>query len=201
VISSDRLIRDSGDSGDVECYAMFDNALVGVQQATNQLLVLGVLDATGQPTGATGPFAIELIARSPDDNNATVSFTGAMGILEPLLDDGTLVVRSGETDFATIATPGWKGETAATRLAAVQAVRDGRVYSTIYTDTRQLAELAVTLVDAILQGEGPETNDLTSYDDGVMVVPSYLLKSPVVTAGNHEQILIDSGYYTPEDLA
>ena len=250
VVSYDRLIRDTPD---IAYYATFDNALVGAQQADSLLEGLGVLDAKGVDTHVTGPFAIELIAGSPDDNNATVFFQGAMKVLQPYLDAGVLVVTSGETDFATIATPAWNGETAAKRLgpildtfyankrvdgilapadiisvpvlevlrghgygtadkpwpivtgqdadiAAVKAVIAGEQHSTIYKDTRQLAEVAVSMVDALLKGEEPETNDITSYDNGVKVVPSYLLKSQVVTKDNYQDVLVGSGYYTQQEL-
>ncbi|MBX9245153.1 sugar-binding protein [Actinotalea ferrariae] len=250
VIAYDRLIRDSPD---VAYYATFDNARVGVQQGTSLLQGLGVLDEAGEPTGVTGPFAVELFAGSPDDNNATVFYEGAMSVLQPYLDAGVLEVASGETDFATIATPAWNGETAATRMgalldthhagtrldgvlapadilavpilevlrthgyggadqpwpvvtgqdadvAAVKALIAGEQHSTIYKDTRQLAEVAVQMVDALLAGREPETNDVTSYDNGVRVVPSYLLTSQVVTRDNYTQVLVESGYYTQEEL-
>ena len=47
------------------------------------------------------PFNIELFAGSPDDNNATFFFNGAMAVLKPYIDTGTLVVKSGQTDFKT----------------------------------------------------------------------------------------------------
>lgn len=250
VIAYDRLIRDSPD---VAYYATFDNARVGVQQGTSLLQGLGVLDEAGEPTGAAGPFAVELFAGSPDDNNATVFYDGAMTVLQPYLDAGVLTVASGETDFATIATPAWNGEAAAARLGAlldthhvgsrldgvlapadiialpilevlrthgyggadqpwpvvtggdadvpaVKALIAGEQHATIYKDTRQLAEVAVQMVDALLDGREPETNDVTSYDNGVRVVPAYLLTSQVVTRDNYAQVLVESGYYTQEEL-
>ena len=250
VVSYDRLIRDTPD---IAYYATFDNALVGAQQADSLLEGLGVLDAKGADTHVTGPFSIELIAGSPDDNNATVFFKGAMKVLQPYLDAGVLVVGSGQTDFATIATPKWNGDTAAKRLGpildtvyankrldavlapadiisvpvlevlrghgygtagkpwpvvtgqdadipAVKAVIAGEQHSTIYKDTRQLAEVAVSMVDALLKGEEPETNDITSYDNGVKVVPSYLLKPQVETKANYQDVLVGSGYYTQQQL-
>ena len=51
-----------------------------------------------------GRSAVEIFAGSPDDNNATVFYEGAMSVLQPYLDSGVLVVPSGQTDFATMAT-------------------------------------------------------------------------------------------------
>ena len=82
----------------------------------------------------------------------------------------------------------------------LKAVIAGEQHSTIYKDTRQLAEVAVSMVDALLKGEEPETNDITSYDNGVKVVPSYLLKPQVVTKANYQDVLVGSGYYTQQQL-
>nr|WP_317797022.1 multiple monosaccharide ABC transporter substrate-binding protein [Actinoplanes sichuanensis] len=113
VIAYDRLIRKSPN---VDYYATFDNFKVGVQQATSLLTGLGVLDATGNKTDKKGPFNVELFAGSPDDNNATFFFNGAKSILDPYIADGTLVVKSGQKDFETVATLRWDPETAQKRM-------------------------------------------------------------------------------------
>ena len=63
----------------------------------------------------TGPYNIELFSGSPDDNNARVFFDGAMNVLKPKIDDGTLMVVSGQTDVKQTATQGWKAENAQRR--------------------------------------------------------------------------------------
>src|SRR4051794_29862325 len=83
VIAYDRLIRNSPN---VDYYATFDNAKVGVEQATSLLTGLGVKKADGSEGDAKGPFNIELFAGSPDDNNATFFFNGAMSVLQPYID-------------------------------------------------------------------------------------------------------------------
>ena len=113
VIAYDRLIRDSEN---VDYYATFDNLEVGVQQGTSLLQGLGLADESGAATDAAGPFNIELFAGSPDDNNATFFFDGAMSVLQPLIDKGTLVVKSGQTDFKTVATLRWDPATAQARM-------------------------------------------------------------------------------------
>ena len=79
VIAYDRLIRNSPN---VDYYATFDNFKVGVQQATSLLVGLGLKKEDGTDGTATGPFNIELFAGSPDDNNATFFFNGAMSMLQ-----------------------------------------------------------------------------------------------------------------------
>jgi putative multiple sugar transport system substrate-binding protein len=54
--------------------------------------------------------------------------------------------------------------------------------------------VTVAMVTAVLNGQEPEVNDTKTYDNGVKVVPSYLLKPVPVDAGNWEKILIGSGY-------
>lgn len=252
VIAYDRLIRESPD---VDYYATFDNFRVGTQQATSLLQGLGVLDDAGEPTGAAGPFTIEVFAGSSDDNNATVFYEGAFSILQPYLDSGVLKVPSGETDFASIATEAWDPKVGGERMTrlldsvyagtdlqidgvlspydgisiaiidvlkgagygtaarplpvvvgqdaeapSIKSVIAGEQYSSIYKDTRQLAEVTVAMGDALLKGESPEVNDVTSYDNGVTVVPTYLLAPVVVTATNYESLLVGGGYYTEEEL-
>ncbi|WP_127506026.1 multiple monosaccharide ABC transporter substrate-binding protein [Actinoplanes solisilvae] len=113
VIAYDRLIRNSPN---VDYYATFDNFKVGVQQATSLLTGLKVLKADGSAGDAKGPFNIELFAGSPDDNNATFFFNGAMSVLKPKIDDGTLVVKSKQTDFKTVAILRWQAKTAQDRM-------------------------------------------------------------------------------------
>ena len=56
------------------------------------------------------------------------------------------------------------------------------------------------MVDAVLKGSEPQINDTKTYDNGVKVVPSYLLEPLPVDASNWEEILIGSGYYTKDQI-
>ena len=243
VIAYDRLIRKSEH---VSYYATFDNFKVGVLQASYIEQALGLKDGKG-------PFNIELFAGSPDDNNAYFFFDGAMSVLQPYIDNGQLVVRSGQTDFDQVATLRWDGATAQARmdnllsahyttervdavlspydgisigiisslkgvgygsegkpmpvitgqdaeLASVKSIIAGEQTSTIFKDTRELAKKAAEMAEAVLKGEEPEVNDTTTYDNGVKVVPSYLLEPVSVDKSNYKEVLIDSGYYTEDQL-
>jgi len=251
VISYDRLL--TGDKN-VDYYVSFDNYKVGVFQANSLLTGLGVLDADGKKTSAKGPFNVELFAGSPDDNNATFFFNGAMDTLKPYIADGTLVVKSGQTAFNQVAILRWDPATAKARMqdliaksyssganvqgvlspydglsdgilsalegagygsggkalpiitgqdaevASVKQIIAGTQYSTIYKDTRQLANEAAKMANDLLTGVKPEVNDTKTYDNKVKVVPSYLFQPVVVTKDNYKKILVDSGYYTAADL-
>jgi len=113
VIAYDRLIVGSAN---VDFYVTFDNYNVGVQQATSLLVGLGLLNADGTEGTATGPFNVELFAGSLDDNNAFFFWNGAIDTLQPFLDAGTVVVKSGQTTIEQAATLRWLQETAQARM-------------------------------------------------------------------------------------
>ncbi|OCL33447.1 sugar ABC transporter substrate-binding protein [Tessaracoccus lapidicaptus] len=243
VIAYDRLIRDSEN---VDFYVSFDNFKVGVAQG--QSLIDGLKER------GDGPFNIELFAGSLDDNNAHFFFDGAMSVLQPEIDNGTLTVVSGQTSIDQAATLGWQQEKAQKRMedlltahyqdkkvdgvlsandglargiitalqnngysgtvedgfpvvtgqdaeiASTKLIQDGVQYSTIFKDTRLLAEQAVAAAQDLLAGEEPEANNTTDYDNGVKVVPSYLLDVVTVTQDNITEALVDTGYLTQEEI-
>jgi len=106
VIAYDRLLLNTSA---VDYYATFDNLKVG--QLQGQSLVAG-LKASGKPA----PWNVELFAGSPDDNNATFFFKGAMKVLQPLIDSKQIVIPSGQTDFKTITTLRWDAGVAKMRM-------------------------------------------------------------------------------------
>lgn len=250
VIAYDRLIVGSAN---VDYYATFDNFKVGVQQATSLLVGMGVYaseDSTSADgPNAAGPLNIELFAGSLDDNNAFFFFNGAISVLQPLIDSGVLVVKSGQTTIEQAATLRWDGAVAQKRMEdllvgnyadakvdgvlspydgisrgiiaaltdagyatmptisgqdaevlSVKSILAGEQYSTIFKDTRELAGVAAGMAIALLNGEMPETNDTTTYDNGVKVVPSFLLTPYIVTIDNYKEVLVDSGYIAEADL-
>ena len=205
-------------------------------------------------TRGVGPFNVELFAGSPDDNNATFFFNGAMSVLQPLIDQGKLVVKSGQKDFKTVAILRWDPATAQKRMedlltktyssgakvqgvlspydglsigilsalksngygtagqpypvvtgqdaevASVKSIIAGEQYSTIFKDTRILADTTVKMADAVLKGGKPEVNNTKDYDNGKKVVPSFLLQPVTVDKTNYQKELVDSGYYTAGQL-
>ena len=236
----------------------FDNFKVGVAQGNALLFGLGLTDKDGKKldNAPKGPLNIELFAGSPDDNNAKFFFDGAMSVLKPYLDDGTLVVKSGQTSFDQVAILRWQQEVAQKRMedlltstygggseplagvlspfdgisrgiitalqgagygpaikdglpivtgqdaeiASTKMIADGIQQSTIFKDTRTLAAQAVTVVKAMAEGKEPEANDTSTYNNGVKVVPSYLLEVETIYADNLKEKLIDSGYFTQADV-
>jgi putative multiple sugar transport system substrate-binding protein len=109
VIAYDRLLRDTDA---VDYYTTFDNLKVGELQAQSLLDGLAA-------SGANKPWNVELFAGSPDDNNATFFFNGAMKVLQPKIDDGTIKIQSGETAFNKVATLRWDAAVAKKRMENV----------------------------------------------------------------------------------
>src|SRR6266545_4825184 len=169
VIAYDRLIRDTPN---VDYYATFDNFQVGVLQAQSIEQGLGLKEGKG-------PFNIELFGGSPDDNNAYFFYNGSMSVLQPYIDNGKLVIGSGQD----------------AEVPSIKSMQRGEQYSTIFKDTRDLARVTADMVDASLSGKEVTVNDTKTYNNGVRVVPSYLLKPVVVDKSNWQKVLIDGSYY------
>lgn len=85
-------------------------------------------------------------------------------------------------------------------VPSVKSMLRGEQSSTVFKDTRELAKVTVNLVDAVLAGKKPEINDTKTYNNGVKVVPSYLLKPVAVDNSNWKKTLVDSGYYKETQL-
>ncbi len=243
-IAYDRLIRDSEY---VDYYATFDNFKVGVQQASS------VVSGLQERFPDVKPWNVELFGGSPDDNNAYFFYDGALSVLQPLIDDGSINIVSGQMGMDKVGTLRWDGAVAQARmdnllsahytdarvhgvlspydglsigilsslkgvgygsgdlpmpivsgqdaeLQSIKSIIAGEQYSTVFKDTRELARVAVGMAEALIKGGEPEINDTTTYDNGVKVVPSYLLEPVSVDASNYEAIVIDSGYHSKDDL-
>jgi putative multiple sugar transport system substrate-binding protein len=85
-------------------------------------------------------------------------------------------------------------------VPSVKSIINHEQYSTIFKDTRDLAKVAAGMVDAVLSGGKPEVNDTKTYNNGIKVVPSYLLKPVAVDITNWKTALIDTGYYKAEQF-
>ncbi len=243
IISYDRLIMGSEN---IDYYVTFDNYEVGKLQGQYVEEKLGLKNGNG-------PFNFELVSGSPDDNNANFFFKGAMDILKPYIDNGKLVIKSGQSDLSSSSTLGWSTDLAAERMdkvismygpnekidailsasdscstgaiialkkhgygkpekpfplltgqdserLSIISVLKGEQSMSIFKDTRVLSQKTVEMAEAILQGKEPEVNDTKTYDNGKKVVPSYLCQPVSVDASNYKNVLIDSGYYTADDL-
>jgi putative multiple sugar transport system substrate-binding protein len=120
VIAYDRLIRDSAN---VDYYTTFDNFQVGVLQANS--LVKGLKERFPD----VKPWNVELFGGSPDDNNAFFFYDGAMSVLQPMIDSGDIVIKSGQMGMDTVGTLRWDGAVAQARMDNVLSANysDGTV--------------------------------------------------------------------------
>ena len=240
VIAYDRLIMGTDA---VSYYATFDNYMVGTNQGQ---YIEKALDLQN----AAGPFNVEIVGGSPDDNNARYFYMGAFDVIKPYIDAGKVVVPSGQVEFEAIATPAWSSEKSQARmdnllsayyadgkkLDAVLCSNDstalgvtqsltlagidpfpiitgqdcdiantkniiaGKQSMSIFKDTRTLAKQVVAMVQDIMAGKVPETNDNKTYDNDVLVVPTYLCAPVFADVNNYKELLIESGYYTEDQL-
>ena len=240
VISYDRLIMNTDA---ISYYATFDNYLVGKTQGE---FLVDALDLEN----ADGPFNLEIVTGDPGDNNVNFFYGGAMDVLQPYIDEGKLVVPSGQIAKEEVATANWATDAAQSRfenilssnyadgtnLDAVLASNDstalgvenaleanytgeypiitgqdcdianvanivaGKQAMSVFKDTRALASQVVEMVDAIISGEEVPVNDTETYDNGTGIIPSYLCEPVAVTQDNYKEMLIDSGYYTEDQI-
>jgi len=86
-------------------------------------------------------------------------------------------------------------------IDSVKLIADGVQFASIFKDTRKLAAQAITVTQAYLSGGTPEANDTKTYDNGVKVVPSFLLESDIVYKDTIQKLLVDSGYWTAAQVA
>lgn len=105
IIAYDRLLMDTDA---VSYYATFDNKGVGtaIGEYIKESKDLDAAQAAGES------YTIEFFMGSPDDNNALFLYNGLMEVLQPYLDDGTLVCESGRTSFEETCILRWSQETA-----------------------------------------------------------------------------------------
>ena len=85
-------------------------------------------------------------------------------------------------------------------VPSIKSMIAGEQYSTVFKDTRELAKVTAQMVDALLAGKEVPVNDTKTYDNGVKVVPSYLLKPVSVGRDDWKEILVGSGYYTEDQI-
>ena len=176
VIAYDRLILNTEA---VDYYVAYDNFKVGELQG--QALLDG-LAAKGD-----GPYNIELFSGSSDDANAPVFFNGAMSILQPKIDDGTLVVGSGQIDIKQTATAGWKAENAQSRMDSLLTSTYGtKELDGVLSPNDTLARAIITSV----KGAGKDIPVVTGQDSEVESVKSIMAGEQYSTINKDTRALV-----------
>ena len=242
VIAYDRLIMNTDA---VSYYATFDNYKVGQVQGQYIIDTLGLsLDDTSKT------YTMEITAGDPGDNNANFFYSGAMDLLDDYIDAGIIEIKSGQKEFADVATAQWATEKAQSRMENILSTyyadgtnldiclcsndstalgvenalaanykgeypivtgQDcdientknmiaGKQSMSVFKDTRTLASQVVKMVGQILNGETVDVNDKETYNNGNKVVESFLCEPVFADVNNYKELLIDSGYYTEDQL-
>src|SRR6478752_356741 len=174
----------------VDYYVAYDNFKVGVLQG--QALLDGM-----KAKKPTGPYNIELFAGSPDDANAKVFFDGAMSVLKPKIDDGTLKVLSGQNSFEQAVTQGWKAENAQRRADTLltgsygSATLDG-----VLSPNDTLARAVLTSVKAA----GKPLPVITGQDSEVESVKSILAGEQYSTINKDTRKLVEHAITMVKDI-
>ena len=191
-----------GSPDDNNAYFFYDGAMSVLQPMIDSGDIVIGSGQTGMDTVGTLRWDGS-VAQARMDNLLSANYTDKQvhGVLSPY--DGLSIgiisslqgVGYGSGDMKMPIVTGQDAE-----VQSVKAILRGDQYSTIFKDTRELARVTVGMVDALLAGGEPEINDTETYDNGVKVVPSYLLEPLPVTQANWEERLIDSGYYTKDQI-
>ena len=165
VIAYDRLIENTEA---VDYYVAFDNFKIG------QLQGQALLDGLAANAGHEAPYNIELFSGSPDDANSAVFFNGAMDVLQPKIDDGTLKVLSGQTEIAQTATDGWKAENAQRRMDSIlTSTYSSATVDGVLSPNDTLARAIITSVQQagkpvpVVTGQDSEVESVKSIMEGV----------------------------------
>lgn len=156
VIAYDRLIMHTDA---ITYYASFENNSVGEFQARY------VEEKLNLKSGA-GPFTIEFIAGSANDTNAPMFFNGAYEYLKPYIDNGQLIVPSGQTSFREVATDGWKPANAQSRMTDIlqKYYADGKPLNVVIAANDDLAEALIKAEESVGYKGAPTI--LTGQDAG-----------------------------------
>ena len=147
VIAYDRLIMNSDA---VTYYATFDNYLVGQKQGE---FIEEQLDLKN----AAGPFNLEIVTGDPGDNNVNFFYGGAMDVLQPYIDSGKLVVKSGQIEKADVATANWATDAAQSRFEAILSsyYSDGTNLDVVLASNDSTALGVVNALEANYTGNWP----------------------------------------------
>ncbi|TFL17540.1 multiple monosaccharide ABC transporter substrate-binding protein [Jannaschia formosa] len=191
-----------GSPDDNNAYFFYDGAMSVLQPMIDEGKINVVSGQMGMDTVGTLRWDGS-VAQARMDNLLSANYTDTPvhGVLSPYdgLSIGILSslkgVGYGSGDMPMPIVTGQDAE-----IPSVKSIQAGEQYSTIFKDTRELARVTVGMVDALLQGGQPEINDTETYDNGVKIVPSYLLEPLPVDASNITERLVDTGYYTADQI-
>jgi putative multiple sugar transport system substrate-binding protein len=188
VIAYDRLILNSPY---VDYYVAYDNEKVGELQGQ------ALLDGMAKKYPGKTKFNIELFSGSPDDANSAVFFNGAMKILQPKIDDGTLTVVSGQKVLKATATQGWLPANAQTRMDTLLAANYGsKELNGVLSPNDTLARAIITSV----KGAGKPIPTVTGQDSEPESVKSIMAGEQYSTINKDTRNLVKQAIAMVKEL-
>lgn len=160
VIAYDRMLTNTED---VDYYIAYDN--FGVGQLQGEALLTGLKEKKGDKDKWT----IELIAGSPDDANSLKFFDGAMDVLKPKIDDGTLTIGSGQAEFTQVSTQNWDPKNVQSRMDTIlnSTYPGDEVMDGVLSPNDTLGRAAITSVEQagkplpVVTGQDSEDESVT----------------------------------------
>jgi putative multiple sugar transport system substrate-binding protein len=190
-----------GSPDDTNAFYFYDGAMSVLQPLIDSKDITIVSGQMGMETVGTLRWD-GAVAQARMDNLLSANYTDKKvhGVLAPYdgLSRGIISSLKGVGYAPGAEMPIVTGQDA--ELPSVKGMMSGEQYSTVFKDTRELAKVTATMVDTVLQGKEPEINDTKTYNNGVKVVPSYLLTPYSVGKGDITKQLVESGYYTQDQI-
>ena len=171
----------TGDPGDNNINFFFDGAISVLQPYIDSGVLVTPSGQTEKAAVATVNWATDA-AQSRFEN--ILSTYGVANALESSYTGNYPVITGQDCD-----------------IASVKNMVAGKQAMSVFKDTRTLASQVVKMVDALMKGTEPEINDTETYDNGTGVIPSYLCEPVACTPDMVQELLIDSGYYTADQLS
>ncbi len=83
---------------------------------------------------------------------------------------------------------------------AVKFIRKGLQSVSIFKDARILAFDTAHMIMRIINGENVQVNNTDTFHNGVSIIPTLLCSPKIVDKDNMQEILIDSGFYSADEL-
>ena len=172
VIAWDRNITGTKN---VDYYVAFNNYKVGQMQGQ------ALLDGMKAKDPSKKTYNIELFAGASTDANATVFFNGAMSVLQPKIDDGTLKVPSGQTTFQQVQTDNWDPKNSQARMSNIltSTYASGTELDGVLSPNDTLGRSIITAVKAaglpnpIVTGQDSETASIPLIMQGIQYSTIY----------------------------
>ena len=189
----------TGDPGDNNINFFFDGAISVLQPYIDAGILVTPSGQTEKAVVATPGWATDAAQARFESILASYYADGTQ--LDAVLasnDSTALGVANALASSYTGAYPVLTGQDC--DIANVPNLLSGAQAMSVFKDTRTLAAKVVEMVDALMQGAEPPINDTETYDNGTGIIPSFLCEPVACDIDNYVEVLIDSGYYTAEQI-